>query len=98
MPHYYFDTQDGERFTSDDVGLECASREALRDAAISALPDMARDSLPNGDRQDFIVKVRDDGGRYVFQATLSLIAEWLDEQPEDHQARCRRPLNISWRA
>lgn len=77
---YYFDIHDGEHFTHDDEGLACLSLKAMRDAAIKVLPDIARDELPDGDRRDFTVKVRDESGDYVFRATLSLMAEWLDHQ------------------
>ncbi|QRM33922.1 hypothetical protein [Microvirga sp. VF16] len=82
MDRFYFDINDGERLTRDEVGNLCQSRKAMRDAAIKVLPDIARDELPDGDRRDFTVKVRDEGGHYLFQATLSLAAEWLDHQDE----------------
>jgi hypothetical protein len=82
MPRYFFDIDDGERFTRDDQGLDCAGPEAMREAAIGVLPNIARDELPDGDRHDFTVKVRDEGGRYLFQATLSLVAEWLPGEQE----------------
>ena len=78
MPRYYFDTHDGERFTCDETGLECASLDAARDAAIRALPDLARDLLPDGsDRRALSVEVRDEGGRRVPKAILALTADWL---------------------
>ncbi|HEY1708935.1 MAG TPA: hypothetical protein VGG10_11775 [Rhizomicrobium sp.] len=76
--HYYFDTDNDDRTSRDERGQDHADPESMRDAAIRALPDLARDDLPNGDRRVFTVKVRDESGRYVFQATLSLIATWLN--------------------
>lgn len=84
MSRYYFDTSDGLRATNDDLGGDYPNREAVRAAAIGALPDLARDELPNGDEYVFSVKVRDHGGKYIFQATLSLLAEWLDSDADDH--------------
>lgn len=81
MRRYYFDIDDGEHVTHDDEGHAFASRQAVREAAIGALPELVRDQLPCGDRRDFIVKVRDQEGRYVFQARLALTAGWLDEPP-----------------
>ncbi len=80
MERFYFDIHDGERFTPDEDGSVCESRKAMRDIAIKTLPDMARDELPDGNQRAFTVKVRDESGRYVFQATLSLMAEWLDQE------------------
>jgi hypothetical protein len=75
---YYFDTDNDDRVLRDEAGQDCASLESMRDVALRALPDLARDDLPNGDRRVFTVKVRDESGRYVLQATLSLIATWLN--------------------
>lgn len=75
--HYYFDTDNDDRVSHDERGQDHPDPESMRDAAISVLPDLARDDLPNGDRRVFTVKVRDESGHYVFQATLSLIATWL---------------------
>ena len=72
---YFFDVHDGENETRDQDGLECATRDQMRDEAIVALPDIARDEPPNGERRQFRVKVRDGRGRYVFQASLELVAE-----------------------
>jgi hypothetical protein len=74
---YYFDTDDDTRFLRDPDGHEFQTPEAMKEAAIAALPDLARDELPGSDRRVFTVKVRDESGRYVFQATLSLIATSL---------------------
>jgi hypothetical protein len=75
---YFFDIDDGRDTTRDEIGYEC-SREELRRQAIAALPGLARDRLPNGDRHSFVVRVRDEGGRYVFQASLEFEARWLTE-------------------
>lgn len=48
-----------------------------RAAAIAALPDIARDVLPDGDRRDFVSSVRDEAGEVIFTATLSLVAQWV---------------------
>ncbi len=77
MTRYFFDIDDGERATRDSEGQEFDSREKVRAAAVSALPDIARDELPDGDRREFKVSVRDEAGLYVFRATLALRAEWL---------------------
>lgn len=85
MPLFYFDIDDGERFTLDDGGLECPDRKAARDYAIGVLPDLAREALPDGDTHRIVVTVREESGRPVFRAVLSLKAEWLEEGQEDRQ-------------
>jgi hypothetical protein len=87
MPKYFFDIHDGEHATVDNAGIDCADRKQVRSEAIQALPDIARDILPDGDNHSFSVRVRDDAGRYVFEASLTLIARWLDEEAGGHSQR-----------
>jgi hypothetical protein len=76
VPRYYFDEYDGETVTQDDEGLELNGIEAARAEARKALPDIARDVLPeDGDRRTMVVKVRDEAGKVVITATLSLLIE-----------------------
>jgi hypothetical protein len=76
VPRYYFDEYDGETVTQDDEGLELDGIEAARAEARKALPDIARDVLPeDGDRRTMVVKVRDEAGKVVITATLSLLIE-----------------------
>ncbi len=76
MPRYYFDEHDGDTFTKDEEGLELDGIEAARAEARKALPDIARDVLPkDGDRRTMVVKVRDEAGKVVITATLSLLIE-----------------------
>lgn len=58
MPRYYFDTISGDGFTSDNVGLDLPDDAAAREAAVKALPDIARDEFPAGDHRSFKVIVR----------------------------------------
>jgi len=78
MSRYYFDLFTADETTRDDHGQELSSLEHLRREAIQLLPDIARDELPGSDEDRFIVKVRDADGRYVFEATLTVYARWLD--------------------
>jgi hypothetical protein len=70
MPLYYFDTDVGGDRLHDEEGLDLPDAAAARDAAMGALPDMARDELGSGDR------VRDASGTVVYSATLDLTGEW----------------------
>ena len=76
MPRYYFDEYDGDTVTQDDEGLELDGIEAARAEARKALPDIARDVLPeDGDRRTMVVKVRDEAGTVLITATLSMLIE-----------------------
>ena len=76
VPRYFFDTDDGDQRSEDEQGLEFADDEAARREAIAALPEMARDKLPNGDHRDFSVRVRDEAGNVIYTACLALNGEW----------------------
>lgn len=79
MPRFYFDIDDGSRVTRDDAGIEFDTRKSLCDGAVQVLAGIAVDELPNGSQRVFSAKVRDEEGRYVFHATLSLVCEWMGE-------------------
>lgn len=75
MPRYFFDIADGERLTPDGEGTELQDIDDARDEALETLGAIAKDKLPDGDRRDFIITVR-EGERKLFTATLSLRVEW----------------------
>lgn len=76
MPHYYIDTDDGERLVVDEDGHDLADAEAARRLALTNLPEMAGDAIPDGDRRTFSVRVRDANGTVIFHAELDLVGEW----------------------
>lgn len=78
MARFFFDTHDGLKSLRDDIGLEFPDAQAARLAAIKALPDIARDRFPEGDRRDFTVDVRDERSHLIYTATLSLVGRWTD--------------------
>jgi hypothetical protein len=77
MPRFYFDTTDTGQATLDDEGLDLSTIEEARHMALRALADLANDELPNVDRRDFTITVRDDTGKALLTAILSLRLEWL---------------------
>ena len=77
MPRYFVDIDDGERHTWDAEGSEYPGLQEARDAAFRTLPEIVRDVVPDGDRQDLVATVRDAGGRVLLRVTLSLRTEWL---------------------
>ena len=76
MPLYFIDTDDGDVHHHDTEGHDLPSAQAARDAAHDALPDMARDKLPDGDKRTFSATVRDQAGTVLYAATLTLAGEW----------------------
>lgn len=77
MPLYFFDTNDGDRDVKDLVGFQCKGPREAREQALRALPDMAKDVLPDGDRHEVSATVRDGGGKSIFKASLRLTADWI---------------------
>jgi len=78
MPRYFIDTDDGVMEARDEEGQDLASPHAARNAALKALPDMARDEIPNGEERTFTVTIRREGGREIYQATLTLKGRWIE--------------------
>ncbi|RDJ20132.1 hypothetical protein DWF00_16615 [Bosea caraganae] len=78
MPRYFIDSSDGRHSDIDKEGLELSDDETARRIALDALPDMARDKLPDGDERSFRVCVRNSDGSVIYRARLDLIDEWLD--------------------
>ena len=76
MPRYFIDTSDGDTFVHDDVGYDFSDVGAARDAAQVALPDIAREKIPDGEKRAFCAFVRDGTGAVVYRVALSLIGEW----------------------
>ncbi len=70
MPRFFIDTSDRGTYVPDKDGRDFDSVEAAKAAAVAALPDMARDSLPDGDERLFMTVVSDEHGRTLLQASL----------------------------
>jgi hypothetical protein len=84
MPRFFFDIDDGEERSTDLNGVELPDLAEARKNAIAILPDLAREELPDGDRRVFVCQARDESGKVVFIATLSLVAEWVGHQAGAH--------------
>ncbi len=76
MPRYFIDTDDDDSLVRDDEGQEFVDAHAARTAALAALPDMARDHIPDGDRRTFRVAVRTEDGTPIYSATMTLVGLW----------------------
>lgn len=77
MPRYFFDTDDGSTSRVDDVGVDLPDDETARREAQDALPDMACDKIPNGERRIFSVSVRDSAGCIIYTVDLTLNGRWV---------------------
>ncbi|UVK43254.1 hypothetical protein BPNPMPFG_005030 [Mesorhizobium sp. AR07] len=78
MPRYYLDLYNGDGLTVDDDGQVFETRERLRREAIRILPDIVRDEMIENDRTAITVKVRDETGRHIFEASLVVSSGWCD--------------------
>ena len=76
MPRYFFDTDDGLVARPDTIGLQLENDAAARRAALDALPDMARETMPDGDRHTFLSSIRNEAGVVIYSATMSVIGRW----------------------
>ena len=78
MPRFYFDISDGGLII-DNTGTEYPNAHVARDAAIKTLPHLAKDHISDGPSREVLVLMRDEHGRALFTASLTLTAKWLVE-------------------
>ena len=74
-PKVRFDAYDGERHIQDEEGLHLDSPDKAKVQAIRALADMARSAVPEEDRREVVVEIRDETGRKFWRARLTLVVE-----------------------
>jgi hypothetical protein len=77
MRRFYFDIHDGQRTSRDDEGVHFPSLEAARNALMIALGEVTKDVMPGGPRDAIVGEIRDQTGRPIVRATLSLKVESL---------------------
>ena len=76
MPRYFFETDDDEHSVLDEEGMELADNEAARAMGISALPDMARETMPAGDRRTFTVRVLCEDHTLIYKGIMTFEGGW----------------------
>ena len=81
MPRYFIDTDDDVLAVRDQTGQDFPDRWAARDAAHRVLPDMVRQTVPDGERRTFSARVRDETGTVLYVATLSFVGAWTVAPP-----------------
>lgn len=86
MSRYFIDSSDGDQNFLDEEGVELADDDVARFTALDALPDMARDVIPDGDERRLSVSVRNAAGTVIYQATLTLKGNWEERPGQDGSA------------
>ena len=87
MPHYFIDTQDGERCIRDEDGIDLPGLREACDEAVRVLPGIAHDLLscgnprPCGGHLELVATVRDERGSPLFRAAFSLSTKRLAPDP-----------------
>jgi hypothetical protein len=66
------DTGDSSR---DSEGVEFPSLKEARAEALRTLGEIARDELPDGDRRNFVIQMREKSGPPILSVTLTLHVE-----------------------
>jgi len=79
MQRYFFDLQNGDGFTKDDEGRELPSRKAINLEIAKILLDVAQDEMGSIDHMNVTVTVRDDAGKTVSLASLTMNNIWTAE-------------------
>lgn len=79
MPLYFFDTDDGESFYRDDIGVELSSDDEAREQGTVALAELARDEVPRGPPlRRFTMRIRKGGDTPLAQLEMSFAAHVLE--------------------
>jgi len=78
MPLYFFDFDDGDGAPSapDTMGTDLPSLASVPEEAVAVLANIAKDRLPDGSHRVFSASVRNEEGRVVFTASLTLQSGW----------------------
>jgi hypothetical protein len=75
MALYHFDVDDNGTIYHDDQGTDCSDFDQVKYEAISALAEIMKDALPDGDHHRLSIKVRDEGGELILAVALRFDVE-----------------------
>ena len=67
--------RDGDYVQKDNDGTILPGVREAKAQALRTLPDIARDEQPDRDRREFVIEVKDENGRPVLTARLSMVIE-----------------------
>jgi hypothetical protein len=78
MPRYFIDLHDGTQPIHDEVGFDLPDLPAARAKVVRIMSAIARDMLPDVDRQDYVAGLRDGAGKVLYRVRLSLATEVVE--------------------
>lgn len=78
MPRYFIDIHDGANHVKDTVGFDLPDQDAAREKLVRIMSKIAQGFTLMGERQDFLAIVRDEAGKMIYRAHLSLDIEPCD--------------------
>lgn len=70
MPHYFFETAEGDRIHRDQESLELPDNQAAQKLALGCLSDLIHDNI-DVVGCELSIRVRDADGRPFFEAKVS---------------------------
>jgi hypothetical protein len=76
MAHYYFDSDDGETFLRDEVGLTFTNVQAAATEAARALAELAREVIPGQTRRELFISVRDKHDQRLLRSVFIFEAQF----------------------
>ena len=76
MERYYFDIGNGH-LTVDTEGRELAGADAIAEAAMSTLLEVARFEVVANNERELSVSVRNEEGKPIYRASVTVRAGWL---------------------
>ncbi len=77
MPTFYFDFHREGTSTIDKEGDDYRSAEAARADLVRTLAEISNDITPDRERREIIGEMRDEAGKRLLRATMSLKVESL---------------------
>jgi hypothetical protein len=78
MPRFFFDIQMGAISHQDQDGTDMPGPLEARVIALEALTSFAKDDRSDRDQRHWAADVRDETGRVIYRASLSLMGGWID--------------------
>jgi hypothetical protein len=75
MPQYFFDYMDGTRAYPDDEGADLPDLNEARAEALRAIGGIVKGKMPDGDRRDFQISIRENSGPVLMVVSLALSVE-----------------------
>jgi hypothetical protein len=75
MALYHFDIEDNGKIYHDDQGTECATFADVKREASTALAEIMKDAIPDGDHRKMSIRVHDEAGRLVLHVAMNFSVE-----------------------